>query len=148
MALDTISPARAWTTITANAVTQARQLAGFIAQLNAGDVTLETVLGMYRIIYNSRNQLEDLKLTGNLNSYVQTLKADGSYDAVAEITAFTTLQQACLDWIDTNAAGLNLTGDSAANWLVSGSVASNRFTKPQTAQLRTNMQAVVDYVSM
>lgn len=149
MALEsTTDAAEAWRVIRGNAKAQRAQVSAFIITLNAGDVTLETVLEMYRVIYNSMNQLNTLAATANLNSYVQSTSGNGTYDAAAEIAAVTALQQACLTWIDTNAAGLSLTGDTAANWLSSGSVVSNRFGKPATAGLRAAMQDVVDAIAV
>lgn len=119
-----------------------------LAALSSGAVTLEYIIfTVYRGLSNHRTQLESLKTTQGLNAYVQDIRATPAYDAVTSITSVTAALQLCLDWIDANASGFTLTGDSASNALASGSVLTNRFSAAQTAQLRTRMQAVLDAIS-
>jgi hypothetical protein len=139
--------AEAWRTIKSNAKQQRINLPIFHAALAAGDVTIEYVFEVYRQIRNSRNQLETLKATSGLNQYVQTIRNDPVYDATAAVTAVTDAQLAALNWIDSNASGISLTGDSAENALVNNSVASNRFTAVQTSDLRALLVAINDEIA-
>ena len=148
MALQTAADAaEAWKVIRGNARTQRLQVQAMISQLASNDVTLEEVIGMYRVISNSRNQLEELKTTQNLVAYVQATLGSATFNAVTEIETVTAAQANALTWIDNNASGLNLTGDTAANAIANNSVATNRFSPAQTANLRTAMQAIADAIS-
>lgn len=145
--LATIDAAEAWKTIRGNAKSIVINVPAINSELATSDVRLERIFEIYRVLKNSRDQLESLKLTDNLTAYVADVLNAPAYDVVAEISAVTAAQQSVLDWIDTNANGLSLTGDTAANYLANGSAVTNRFTPAQTAALRTLLEAVANSIT-
>lgn len=143
MAIDTnIDPAEAWELVRKTSKNLKTLLTGYHADLLAGDITLENVFNMYRRMEAHQTQLNELAVVPNLNDYVQSVLNNPGYNAVAEIGALNAEIDTALLWIDTNASGLNLTGDSASNWGLSGSTVTNRFSAAQTADLRTAMVAI------
>lgn len=139
----TLDAAEAWSIIRRNAKQIKTLIVGMKVTLQAGGVTVEYVFdGVYRPLLNSKNQLDTLALTANLNTYVRDVTGNALYDVVSEIADTSAAIQACLDWIDTNAGGLALTGDTATNYIANGSVATNRFNAGATSGLRTLLDAV------
>jgi len=144
MAIESATDAQeAWNVIRRNAKQIKLLIAGMKSTLSAGGVTVEYVFDqVYRPILNSMSQLNTLAATTNLNAYVQSVTGNGSYSATTEIAGVTAAQQNALDWINTNAGGLSLTGDTATNYIANGSIASNRFSGAQTSSLRTLLDAI------
>ncbi len=139
-----IDAAEAWNVVRRNAKQIKLLIAGMNTMLSAGGVTVEQIFDqVYRPILNSMNQLNTFAATTNLDAYVQSLTGNVLYSATTEIAAVTSAQQDVLDWIDTNASGLSLAGDTAANYLSNGSIATNRFSAAQTSQLRTRLSTVM-----
>ena len=118
-----------------------------VSTLAAGGVTVEYVIfSVYKRLKEHYDQLEAMKVTAGLNEYVQLARGNPAYDVVAAINTVTAAISAANTWIDTNASGLNLTGDSAANAIANDSVASNRFSAAQTLALRNLLTAVTDAI--
>jgi len=138
----TLTAADAWRQAVGVAVGLRNNLPGWGAQLSAENHTVEQIFGLYSNLKKSRDALENYKTAPNLTAHVADLLGQPAYDAVAEINAVTSAIQDAMDWVDTNASGLSLNGDTAANWLASGSVASNRFGPPATAGLRALLTAI------
>lgn len=148
MALETtVDASEAWNLIRRNA----SNIKGLSAQarsiLQAGGVTIEFVFKEIAFrIDNSMAQLTSLAATPGLDAYVSVSLGKTGYVATSEVAAVTSKQAAILSWIDTNAAGLNLSGDTYMNWKSNGSVATNRFGAGATAGLRTllsEMEALI-----
>tara|TARA_S200002703_G_C3592684_1_gene182031 strand:- start:55 stop:501 length:447 start_codon:yes stop_codon:yes gene_type:complete len=137
MALETaIEANKAWEKTKATALNFKRNIPSNKTRLSTGDTTLETVFAMYETLQNARNALLDLSGTAELDAFVQTLPGRSAYVATTQITAVTDAMLTAMNWIDNNAASLSLTGDTAANWLGSGSVVTRRFTAGQLSALR------------
>lgn len=148
MALDTaVSPAEAWDVIRRNAVNMKALSAQMRAALQAGNVTVEYVFKEVAFrIDNSMAQLNALAATAGLDTYVSVALGKVGYVATSEVAAVTAKQAEVLSWINANAAGLSLSGDSYSNWKANGSVASNRFGAAATAPLRallTQLEALI-----
>ncbi len=106
--------------------------------LKEDNVTLEFIMfQVYRSVLDSKNLLLAEAGTTGLDLYVQDVRNDAGYVATAELVLIDTAFQDILDWIDTNASGLSLTGDSAANATLLGSVVTNRFSAAILSPLRT-----------
>lgn len=144
MPLSTVNDAaESWRLIRGAAANAKRFAQAYSAELAGGDAKLERVFDMYRNLRNIRNQINAEGATSGLVDFVKLVRGDAAYDVSADIAAVLTAIDACLTWVDTNASGLNLSGDSAANYLNTGSVVTNRFTPQQTSGLRTRLDAVV-----
>jgi hypothetical protein len=143
MALATgTDPQDAWSQTKKTARQFRIQVPAMNARLLAGGVSVDDVIDIYRVVKNAQTQLAAQAVVTGLNAYVQTLPGKSGYNAVAEIGVVTSAMQAVLDWIDTNASGLSLTGDTAANAIANGSIATNRFGAGATAALRANLSAI------
>lgn len=144
MAISTTNDAaESWRLIRGAAANARRFAQAYSAELSAGNVTLERVFEMYRALTNIRNQIETEKVTAGLAAYVKVVKDDVLYDVTPDINAVSAAIASVLTWVDGAADSLTLDGDTAANYLVSGSVVSNRFTPGQTAGLRTQLAGIV-----
>lgn len=144
MALETTNDAaESWRLIRGAAINAKRLAQTFSAELSASSVTIERVFEMYRQFKNMRAQIETEKTTAGLVEFVKLVRNDSAYDVTADINAATAAVQAALDWVDANASGIALTGDTASNYLASGSVVSNRFTPAQTSGLRDQLADIV-----
>lgn len=139
--------AEAWRLIRGAAINAKRYAQAYSAELSAGDAILERVFEMYRNLYNIRQQIEAEKTITGLVEYVQIVRNDPAYDVLTDINAMTSAMQSALTWIDNNAAGLSLNGDTALNFLDSGSVVANRFTPTQTSGLRNQLDGIVAAIS-
>ena len=142
-----IDTVEAWRIIKGNANAIKNNAPGMITFLANNDVRLEYIFEIYKLVKESQLQLDEMKTVSGLVDYVKTARNDPVYDVVAQITALTAAQQLILDWIDSNAAGLSLTGDSAANALANKSVVTNRFTPTQTSQLQVRLQNMLSTIS-
>jgi len=138
--------AEAWRIIKVNAKNIKNNIPQINSNLSAGGITLEYVIDIYRAVRDSMTQLTSLKTTTNLTAYVSDVLNDQTYDVVAQIDAVTNAEQNVLNWIDTNAGGLSLSGDTAENAIANGSVVTNRFSAAQTAPLRDLLTSVYDAV--
>ena len=148
MALETASdPVQAWQQAKATAKQFRIQVPGINARLAAGGITVEQVVDVYRVTLNAQTQINAMALVSGLDAYVQTSPGKGAYVATAEIAAVSAAMQTALNWMNTNAAGLNLIGDSMANAMTTGSVATNRFGAGATSQLRTHLSAIEAAIS-
>jgi hypothetical protein len=140
-------PSDAWLQIKRTAKQFAIQVPGFNSRLSAGDVKIEDIVDIYRQVLNSKNQLDTNAAITGLDAYVSTLPGKSAYVATSEVAAVTTLMQDALDWMDINAAGLSLTGDTMANAIANGSVATNRFSAGATSALRSILASIGALVS-
>ncbi len=97
------------------------------------DVTVEFgTYQVYKRLDDDQTTMNTLAAVPGLDAFVQDLINDAISSAIDTAKA----------WLDTNIGGLALTGDTSANALVNGSVATNRFTPAQTSQLRTDLEAI------
>ena len=143
MAIETqTDAAEAWKIIRTNASNLKQWLTAEHAELASSDVTLESVVAIYRRLRDHRLQLVAMSAVENINAYVQDMRNDQTYDAVAQVTAVTDAINAALSWVDNNASGLTLTGDTASNAIANGSIVTNRFTPAQTSGLRSAMVTI------
>ena len=111
--------------------------------LTDNDATVEFgIYQVYKRLSDDQTTMNELAAVTGLDAFVQDLINDAGYVATTEIAGVSTAIDSAKAWLDTNIGGLALTGDTAANALVNGSVATNRFTPAQTAGLRTELAAV------
>lgn len=148
MALETgTDPAEAWEGVKKTALQFKAQVPGMNATLSTGGVRVEDVQNIYRVVLNAMAALNVYAAVSGLDVYVATLPGKATYVATTEIGAVTTAMQTALTWMDTNASGLSLTGDTFANAISLGSIATNRFGAGATSQLRTDLTAIADAIN-
>jgi hypothetical protein len=112
----------------------------FLANNN---VTIEFVMyQLYKRLQEDQTVMNQLASTTGLDTFVSDILNDGAYVATSELALISTAIDDAKSWIDTNAAGLSLTGDTAANALLNGSTVTNRFTPAQTAALQTELSEI------
>lgn len=111
------------------------------SRMAAQDVTIEYLaFTVYKILKTQRDQLVDLNIDG-LNEYASSIRGV-SVDVEADIGVVIASIDDALSWMDTNASGLSLTGDTFANALANDSVTTRRFTPAQTGPLQTRLIAI------
>lgn len=107
------------------------------------DVSVEFgIYQVYKRLDDDQTTMNALAAVPGLDAFVQDLVNNGTYVATTELAAISTAIDTAKTWLDTNIGGLSLTGDTASNALTNGSVATNRFTSVQTAQLQTDLEAI------
>lgn len=116
--------------------------------LQADDVTLEFIMyQVYRVVLDTKAKFLAEAGTTDLDIYVQDVRNDAGYVATTELASIDAALQAIIDWIDTNASGLSLTGDSAANSMLTGSLVTDRFSAATLAPLRALFVTAVALVN-
>lgn len=137
MSLETSTEApEAWKTIRGAARQYRINIPRMKTILSSGATKLEEVVEVYERTANAKSQLDDLATTAGLDAYVQTILGREAFVATTRVAAVTAAMQAALNWMDTNASGLNLTGDTIANAIANRSVVTQRWNAAALSALR------------
>jgi hypothetical protein len=145
--IDSRSAARAYDMILGNRDNLKREIPSMISTLAGGDVGYDMLRKIYSYIENSKNQLADLRATTGIAAYAKNQVDDPTYEIKANITLVTSAISVCLTTIrqltPTTASILpaNEWGDE------SKSLVNEFFTPANTAQLRTDLQAVITAIT-
>lgn len=141
-------PAEAWRIIRLNARQIALNIPVLISEISKGNITIERIFAIYMLIKNSRDQLTALADAPHLSTYVSGIMQDAEYDILAEISETTEAMSAAMNWVNTNANGLQLNGDTAENYIIKQSIVTNRFNAVQLSGFTTLLQNINNTISV
>ena len=122
-------PAKAHELIQAASIQLSANVASWITHLAANEATYDFLVGLPGVMTRTRTQLVDLKATPSLVAQGKTDKNDQSYDVSVEVDKLVAAIDVAVAWINAN-----IPTDPAT------------LSVAETAQLRTDLQAIVDEV--
>ena len=144
---DTRSAARAYDMILGNRDNLTREIPNMISTLASGDQGYDMLRKIYVYLQNSRDQLAELRATTGIVAYTRGQVDDANYQIKENINLVTSAIGVCLTTIR------QLTPSTASilpasDWGdESKSLVNEFFTPANTAQLRTDLQAVITAIT-
>lgn len=112
------------------------------AQVDAGPVPSDVVVGIMRNLKIQYDIINAAKVVPGLNAYARNEFDDQALDYVAEVNAALAAMATCYNWVNTNFPK-DASGYLLKDKIVNGEIVNREFTQAQTAGLSTALGTLI-----